>query len=108
MSGTSSVGSPITRIASAVASSVKLAGAVLGHIGSVGRLHKATVERANFAVLRNPDVPSILVETAFISNPAEERKLRSAAYQNQLADAIMNGIRKYFADNPPLARSRQV
>ena len=88
--------------------SMKLAGAVLGHIGSVGRLHKATVERANFAVLRNPDVPSILVETAFISNPDEERKLRSAAYQNQLADAIMNGIRKYFADNPPLARSRQV
>lgn len=88
--------------------SMKLAGAVLGHIGSVGTLHKATVERANFAVLRNPDVPSILVETAFISNPAEERKLRSAAYQNQLADAIMNGIRKYFADNPPLARSRQV
>lgn len=88
--------------------SMKLAGAVLGHIGSVGRLHKSTVERANFAVLRNPDVPSILVETAFISNPAEERKLRSAAYQNQLADAIMSGIRKYFADNPPLARSGQV
>ncbi|MCK9516915.1 MAG: N-acetylmuramoyl-L-alanine amidase [Ottowia sp.] len=88
--------------------SMKLAGAVLGHIGSVGRLHKTTVERANFAVLRNPDVPSILVETAFISNPSEESKLRSAAYQNQLADAIMNGIRRYFADNPPLARSRQV
>lgn len=88
--------------------SMKLAGAVLGHIGNVGRLHKTTVERANFAVLRNPDVPSILVETAFISNPAEERKLRSAAYQNQLADAIMSGIRKYFADNPPLARSRSV
>ena len=88
--------------------SMKLGHAMLGHIGGVGRLHKASVERANFAVLRNPDVPSVLVETAFISNPQEERKLRSSAYQNELADALLSGIQKYFAANPPLARSRQV
>ncbi|HMN21165.1 MAG TPA: N-acetylmuramoyl-L-alanine amidase [Ottowia sp.] len=88
--------------------SLKLGHAMLGHIGTVGRLHKASVERANFAVLRNPDVPSVLVETAFISNPQEERKLRSQAYQDELADALISGITKYFAANPPLARSRQV
>lgn len=88
--------------------SMKLGHAMLGHIGGVGRLHKASVERANFAVLRNPDVPSVLVETAFISNPQEERKLRSSAYQNELANALLSGIQKYFAANPPLARSRQV
>ena len=59
-------------------------------------------------MLRNPDVPSVLVETAFISNPDEERKLRSEAYQNDLANALISGIQKYFAANPPLARSRQV
>ena len=58
-------------------------------------------KRANFAVLRNPDVPSVLVETAFISNPDEERKLRSEAYQNDLANALISGIQKYFAANPP-------
>ena len=88
--------------------SLKLGDAMLGHIGGVGRLHKRSVERANFAVLRNPDVPSVLVETAFISNPDEERKLRSEAYQNDLANALISGIQKYFAANPPLARSRQV
>jgi N-acetylmuramoyl-L-alanine amidase len=88
--------------------SIKLGGAVLGHIGKVGRLHKPRVEQAGFAVLRAPDIPSILVETAFISNREEEQKLRSAAYQEQLADALMNGIRRYFEKNPPLARNRQV
>ena len=88
--------------------SLKLGDAMLGRIGTVGRLHKASVERANFAVLRNPDVPSVLVETAFISNPDEERRLRSSAYQDQLADALLNGIEKYFAANPPLARSRSL
>lgn len=88
--------------------SLRLGDAMLGHIGTVGRLHKDSVERANFAVLRNPDVPSVLVETAFISNPDEERKLRSQAYQNTLADALIRGIEKYFAANPPLARNRQV
>ena len=69
----------------------------------VGHLHKKQVERAGFAVLRAPDIPSVLVETAFISNPEEERKLRTAAYQSRLADALLVGVRNYFAANPPLA-----
>ena len=72
----------------------------------VGRLHKRNVEQAGFAVLKAPDIPSVLVETAFISNPEEESRLRSDEYQEQLADAIMRGILRYFAKNPPLARSR--
>jgi N-acetylmuramoyl-L-alanine amidase len=86
--------------------SLKLGSAVLGEIGNVGRLHKGHVEQAGFAVLKAPDIPSVLVETAFISNPEEEGRLRSDAYQEQLADAIMRGIHRYFAKNPPLARSR--
>ena len=88
--------------------SLKLGSALLGEIGNVGRLHKPRVEQAGFAVLKAPDIPSVLVETAFISNPEEEAKLRSAAYQEQLADALMRGISHYFARNPPLARSRSV
>ena len=88
--------------------SLVLGDSMLREIGGVGRLHKPRVERANFAVLRAPDIPSVLVETAFISNPEEERKLRSEAYQNDLANALINGIQKYFAANPPLARNRQV
>jgi N-acetylmuramoyl-L-alanine amidase len=88
--------------------SMKLAGAVLGEIGNVGKLHKRQVEQAGFAVLKAPDIPSVLVETAFISNPEEEARLRSEAYQEQLADAIMRGIHRYFARNPPLARSRSL
>jgi len=64
------------------------------------------VEQASFAVLKAPDIPSVLVETAFISNPEEEVRLRSDAYQQQLADALIRGIERYFAKNPPLARSR--
>jgi N-acetylmuramoyl-L-alanine amidase len=86
--------------------SLKLGSALLGEIGSVGRLHKAQVEQAGFAVLKAPDIPSVLVETAFISNPEEEAKLRSGEYQEQLADALIRGIERYFAKNPPLARSR--
>ncbi len=86
--------------------SLKLGGAMLGEIGSVGKLHKPRVEQAGFAVLKAPDIPSVLVETAFISNPDEEANLRSEAYQVQLADALMRGISRYFAKNPPLARSR--
>jgi N-acetylmuramoyl-L-alanine amidase len=86
--------------------SLKLGGALLGEIGNVGRLHKPRVEQAGFAVLKAPDIPSVLVETAFISNPEEEAKLRSDDYQDQLADAVMRGIRRYFSNNPPLARSR--
>lgn len=86
--------------------SMRLGSAVLGQLGKVGRLHKPRVEQAGFAVLKAPDIPSILVETGFITNPQEEAKLRDEAYQNQLADALMAGIRRYFAKNPPLARKR--
>jgi N-acetylmuramoyl-L-alanine amidase len=86
--------------------SMKLAGALLGEIGNVGKLHKGQVEQAGFAVLKAPDIPSVLVETAFISNPDEEQKLRSAGYQEQLADALVRGIERYFSRNPPLARNR--
>ena len=87
--------------------SLKLGKAVLTEIGGINRLHKAAVEQAGFAVLKAPDIPSILVETAFISNPHEEAKLKDDGYQNQLAEAITKGIKRYFADNPPMAKSRQ-
>jgi N-acetylmuramoyl-L-alanine amidase len=79
---------------------------VLRRIGQVGHLHKRSVEQAGFAVLKAPDVPSILVETAFISNPDEETKLRDPRYRERLVDALAAGIRRYFANNPPLARNR--
>jgi len=89
--------------------SLKLGTAMLGEIKGIGaRLHKPRVEQAGFAVLKAPDIPSVLVETAFISNPEEEAALRSTAYQEDLADALMRGILRYFAQNPPLARSRQL
>ena len=88
--------------------SLKLGSVLLGEIGNVGKLHKPRVEQAGFAVLKAPDIPSVLVETAFISNPQEEARLRTSAYQEQLADALMRGITRYFAKNPPLARSRTV
>ncbi len=88
--------------------SLKLGHEVLGRLGKVGRLHKATVEQAGFAVLKAPDVPSILVETAFISNPEEEALLKDEAYQGKLVDALVNGLQRYFAKNPPLARQRTV
>lgn len=86
--------------------SLKLGKAVLREIGGINRLHKANVEQAGFAVLKAPDIPSILIETAFISNPEEEAKLTDENYQEQMANAILNGIRKYFAKNPPLAKNR--
>lgn len=86
--------------------SLKLGDAVLGHLGKVGRLHKPRVEQAGFAVLKAPDVPSILVETAFISNPEEEKLLRDEAYRERLVEALMSGIARYFARNPPLVRQR--
>ncbi len=88
--------------------SMRLGGEVLGQIGKVGRLHKPRVEQAGFAVLKAPDIPSILIETAFISNPEEEAKLRDPDYQRELVSAVFTGIRRYFAKNPPLARSRQL
>ena len=86
--------------------SLKLAKSVLGELSAINPLHKGEVEQAGFAVLKAPDIPSILVETAFISNPDEEKKLRNDAYQDQIADAILAGIKRYFAQNPPLARPR--
>jgi N-acetylmuramoyl-L-alanine amidase len=86
--------------------SLKLARAVLGEIGGVNDLHRTHVEQAGFAVLKAPDIPSILVETAFLTNPTEEKKLRDDKYQEMMAQAILVGIRKYFAANPPLARSK--
>jgi N-acetylmuramoyl-L-alanine amidase len=86
--------------------SLKLASAVLTEIGGINRLHKGAVEQAGFAVLKAPDIPSILIETAFISNPEEESRLVDDAYQNKIAEAVLRGIRRYFAKNPPLAKNR--
>ena len=88
--------------------SLKLGHEVLANIGRVGRLHKRQVEQAGFAVLKAPDIPSILVETAFISNPEEEDRLRDPAFRKQLVDALTAGIRRYFAKNPRLARPRRL
>jgi N-acetylmuramoyl-L-alanine amidase len=85
--------------------SLKLGKAVLAELGGVNALHKNDVEQAGFAVLKAPDVPSILVETAFISNPEEERRLNDEGYQEKMAQAIFKGIRRYFTKNPPLAKS---
>lgn len=89
-----------------ISDSLKLGKAVLNEIGGINRLHKANVEQAGFAVLKAPDIPSILIETAFISNPEEERRLNDDAYQDKMAEAIIAGVRKYFAKNPPLAKSK--
>ncbi|WP_338413714.1 N-acetylmuramoyl-L-alanine amidase [uncultured Sphaerotilus sp.] len=86
--------------------SLRVGREVLGNIGQVGKLHKGQVEQAGFAVLKAPDIPSILVETAFISNPQEEAKLRDEDYQAQLVKAVYTGIVRYFSRNPPLARER--
>jgi len=86
--------------------SLNLGGALLREIGSIGKLHKPKVEQAGFAVLKAPDIPSVLVETAFISNPNEEAKLSDVQYQNDIADALVKGLQKYFERNPPLARKR--
>ena len=88
--------------------SLKLGQEVLTRIGQVGKLHKRQVEQAGFAVLKAPDIPSILVETAFISNPEEEDLLRDRDYRRRLVDALATGIKRYFARNPPLARQRQL
>lgn len=86
--------------------SLKLGSEMLGQIRRVGKLHKPQVEQAGFAVLKAPDIPSVLVETAFISNPEEEARLVSETYQNDLSYALMRSIERYFSRNPPLARSR--
>jgi N-acetylmuramoyl-L-alanine amidase len=78
---------------------------VLDNISSLNRLHKPRVEQAGFAVLKAPDIPSILVETAFISNPEEESRLRDDDFQSRMAEQIYGGIRRYFAKNPPMSRN---
>jgi len=88
--------------------SMKLAKHVLNELGDINDLHRGQVEQAGFAVLKSPDIPSILVETAFISNPAEERRLNDDGYQTKLANAILNGIKRYFAQNPALSKQKIV
>jgi len=91
-----------------IVDSLKLGSKLLSEVGRVGKLHKGQVEQAAFAVLKAPDIPSVLVEAAFISNPTEERKLNNEEFQNQFADALMRGLLAYFAKNPPLARSKNI
>jgi N-acetylmuramoyl-L-alanine amidase len=88
-----------------ISDSLRFGGAVLRELEHVNRLHRAQVEQAGFAVLKAPDIPSILIETAFISNPDEELRLRDEAYQRQVAQAIFNGIQRYFERNPPPTRN---
>lgn len=91
-----------------ISDSLKLGRAVLTELGDVNALHKRSVEQAGFAVLKAPDIPSILVETAFISNPQEEKRLKDSDYQEKMASAILSGLKRYLAQNPPLARQKQV
>jgi N-acetylmuramoyl-L-alanine amidase len=91
-----------------ISDSLKLGKVVLSEIGGINRLHKGSVEQAGFAVLKAPDIPSILIETAFISNPEEEARLSDNDYQDKMADAVMKGIQKYFSKNPPLAKNKLV
>jgi len=84
--------------------SLKFGSAVLNRLGKVNKLHKNSVDQAGFAVLKAPDIPSILVETAFLSNSEEERKLRTAKFQQEVAESILAGIKAYFADGATLAR----
>jgi N-acetylmuramoyl-L-alanine amidase len=86
--------------------SLKLGKAVLSELGDVNTLHKNSVEQAGFAVLKAPDIPSILVETAFISNPEEEARLKDAAYQDKIAAAVLGGLKRYLSQNPPLSRAK--
>ncbi len=87
--------------AASIEASTEVASSVLRELSRIGKVHKRSVQRAGFVVLKSPDIPSILVETAFISNPDEERKLRDPRHQKRLARAILRGIRRYFADHPP-------
>ena len=89
-----------------ITDSLKLGKHMLGELGSMNTLHRGYVEQAGFAVLKSPDIPSVLVETAFISNPDEERRLNDEDYQEKLAHAILGGIKRYFAQNPALSRQR--
>ncbi len=90
----------------AISDSLKLARHVLREVGEINTLHRGRVEQAGFAVLKSPEIPSILVETAFISNPTEEQRLKDDAYQEKMASAMLGGIKRYFAQNPALAKPR--
>jgi len=92
--------------AAQISDSLKVGRHMLDSISTINALHKGAVEQAGFAVLKAPDIPSVLVETAFISNPDEEQKLRSDRHQAKFAESMGEGIRRYFAANPPLARAR--
>lgn len=92
--------------AAQISDSLRVGRSVLDGIGAISTLHKGAVEQAGFAVLKAPDIPSILVETAFISNPDEELRLKSDRYQSQMADSMLRGIKRYFAQNPALARTQ--
>ena len=85
----------------ALSASLDVGSEVIGQLARIGKVHRRKVQQAGFLVLKSPDVPSILVETAYISNPAEEKKLNSRSHQNKLANAILLGVRKYFYGNPP-------
>ena len=89
-----------------ISDSLKLAKHVLNKLGDINDLHRGQVEQAGFAVLKSPDIPSILVETAFISNPKEEKRLNDNGYQMKLANAILSGIKRYFAQNPALSKPK--
>lgn len=84
--------------------SIRVGTQVLNEIGKINQLHKNRIERAGFAVLKAPDIPSILIETAFISNPQEEQLLRTSAHQQRIANAVLSGIQDYFSAHPALAR----
>jgi N-acetylmuramoyl-L-alanine amidase len=81
--------------------SMDVADDLLASLQSVNKLRSRRIEQAGFAVLKSPDIPSVLVETAFISNPREEKRLRTSAYQDKIAKALMKGVRAYFKDNAP-------
>jgi N-acetylmuramoyl-L-alanine amidase len=87
-----------------ITDSMKLAKHVLTELGGINTLHRGRVEQAGFAVLKSPEIPSILIETAFISNPGEERRLNDNGYQMKIAIAILGGIKRYFAQNPALSK----
>jgi N-acetylmuramoyl-L-alanine amidase len=89
-----------------ISDSIKLAKQVLGELGTINTLHRGRVEQAGFAVLKSPDIPSILVETAFISNPSEEARLTDNSYQEKIASAILSGVKHYFSKNPPLSKQK--
>ncbi len=90
----------VSQGASKVAS-LEMAEQVLSHLDRVGTVRKTKVQQAGFAVLKLPDIPSMLVETAYISNPAEERKLNEPVHQAAIAEAIFNGVREHFRTSPP-------